>query len=84
MNTLRLSVCKTELKIERTVLSVERCVNYDRAEFSFDESWTGFTKTAAGYAFLQRDDTATAGSCTFIQQFGVEWRGKPCIDHAQL
>lgn len=46
MNTLRLSVCKTELKIERTVLSVERCVNYDRAEFSFDESWTGFTKTA--------------------------------------
>ena len=46
MNTLRLSVCKTELKIERTALSVERCVNYDRAEFSFDESWTGFTKTA--------------------------------------
>lgn len=46
MNTLRLSVCKTELKIERTALSVEKCVNYDRAEFVFDESWAGLTKTA--------------------------------------
>lgn len=46
MNTLRLSVCKTELKIERTALSVEKCINYDRAEFVFDESWAGLTKTA--------------------------------------
>lgn len=47
MNLLRLSVSKTTLKIEKTELTVEKCVNYDRVAFTFDESWADLVRTAA-------------------------------------
>ncbi len=46
MNLLRLSVSKTTLKIEKTELTVEKCVNYDRVAFTFDESWADLVRTA--------------------------------------
>lgn len=46
MNLLRLSVSKTTLKIEKTELTVEKCVNYDRVAFTFDESWKDLVRTA--------------------------------------
>ena len=46
MNLLRLSVSKTVLKIEQTELTVEKCVNYDRVAFTFDDSWADLVRTA--------------------------------------
>lgn len=46
MNLLRLSVSKTTLKIEKTELTVEKCVNYDRVAFTFDDSWADLVRTA--------------------------------------
>ena len=46
MNLLRLSVSKTTLKIEKTELTVEKFVNYDRVAFTFDESWADLVRTA--------------------------------------
>ena len=46
MNLLRLSVSKTTLKIEKTELTVEKCINYDRVAFTFDESWADLVRTA--------------------------------------
>ena len=34
------------MKIEKTELTVEKCVNYDRVAFTFDESWADLVRTA--------------------------------------
>lgn len=46
MNRLRLSVSDTRLKLLQSALSVEKCVNFDEAEFLFDATWDGLDKLA--------------------------------------
>lgn len=46
MNRLRLSVSDTKMRMEKSALSVEKCVNFDEAEFLFDATWNGMDKLA--------------------------------------
>ncbi len=46
MNRLRLLVSDTKMRMEKSALSVEKCVNFDEAEFVFDATWDGFDKLA--------------------------------------
>lgn len=46
MNRLRLSVSDTKMRMEKSALSVEKCVNFDEAEFLFDATWDGLDKLA--------------------------------------
>ena len=46
MNRLRLLVSDTQMRMEKSALSVEKCVNFDEAEFVFDATWDGMDKLA--------------------------------------
>lgn len=46
MNNIKFSVTGNQLKITQDTITTEGSVNYDGCDFTFDESWKGFTKTA--------------------------------------
>jgi hypothetical protein len=46
MNRLRLLVSDTKMQMVQSAQSVEKCVNFDEAEFVFDNTWDGFDKIA--------------------------------------
>lgn len=46
MNYIKMSVEGNRLKITEDTITTEGSMNYDACQFSFDEQWNGFTKTA--------------------------------------
>lgn len=46
MNCIKMSVKGNRLKMIEDCLSTEGSINYDECEFTFDDNWNGFTKTA--------------------------------------
>lgn len=46
MNNIKMTVTGNQLKITEDTVTTQGSINYDGCVFTFDESWSGFTKTA--------------------------------------